>query len=179
MQSFFSTQTGRFLYFSVIAGILVSIFAIYQFVSQDRVEAQGTTYSSIDPTKELEDKVKTLFDEMISSSSTTKAFDDWLVANLSVSISGSQSIDDMKIQLADIKKKFGEYRGYDRIAVKTYGDDLVMVYYLLKCDYHPVVWSFTFYRRPIAAGAVSTAPNPWHLIGLRFDTNLELLTLTK
>lgn len=179
MQLYSPIQIERFIYLFGSVFIVVALFTTYQFVSQSRVEAQGTTYSSIEPTKELEDKVKSLFDEMISSSSTTKAFDDWLVANLSVSISGSQSVDDMKIKLADIKKKFGEYRGYDRIAVKPYGDDLVMVHYLLKCDYHPVVWSFTFYRRPIAAGSVSTTPNPWHLIGLRFDTNLELLTLTK
>lgn len=170
----------RFFFPVVALTALFFLFGWFFYMQDARVEAQSGTssFSSLDPAKEIDDKIKSLFDDLISNASTSKAFDDWLALNLSVSPSGSQSIDEMKLKLAEIKTQFGEFRSYDRVDVKTVGEDLMLVRYLLKCDFHPVVWSFAFYRKP-TTGVLTTAPNPWRVISLRFDTNLEFLSLTK
>lgn len=75
--------------------------------------------------------------------------------------------DNMKL----IAANFGAYVAYEPVGVKTVGSDLIEFRYLYKCQNHPVVWRFTYYRpRPNAADATSV---PWTLIGARFDSNLD------
>lgn len=141
------------------------------------VGAQNTTMT-VDSSKEikdLEEKVRLFFEEL--NTNGTKAFDDLLGTGPLGATSGGENTAGMKAKFDDIKKQFGEFRNYDKIDHKTVGSDLVIVRYLMKCEYHPVVWTFTYYRRPLAIGAVSTMPDTWSLIGLRFDSNLDLLML--
>jgi hypothetical protein len=151
----------------VVSGILL-LFLVSALVPHLPVGAQPLSYSS-DPNKELDDKVKLFFDEILRSNSA-KAFDDLLR-----STSGSEKLDGMKTKLDEAKDEFGSFRKYEKIEVKPVGDDLVFVRYLLKCERQPIVWTFTFYRRPSETG--TTTLSSWSLIGLRFDTNLDPLLL--
>jgi hypothetical protein len=82
----------------------------------------------------------------------------------------------MKTKLDDVKTRFGSFKDYEKIDAKPIGKDLVIIRYLLKCELYPVVWTFTFYRRPTSPTTLTTAAQ-WQIVGLRFDTNLDILIL--
>ena len=71
-------------------------------------------------------------------------------------------------------KKYGKCHGFEQIAVKPVGADLVLMKYLYKCEDFPVVWYFSFYRTPAAVGTAA-ANGPWRVVSVQFDTRLELL----
>ena len=73
-----------------------------------------------------------------------------------------------------LEKKYGRYWGFEKIAAKRVGDDLVLLKYLYKCENFPVVWYFTFYRTPSPAEP-PVESRQWRVITVRFDTELELL----
>ena len=125
--------------------------------------------SSTDPGKELDERVRRFFGEVLAGNGP-KAFDDLLGSSTE-----RESLADVKKKLEDIRIRFGNFRDYERLNVTPVGEDIVFVRYLLKCDQHPVVWTFTFYRRPPETGSLSTSSNLWFIIGLRFDTNLDPL----
>ena len=151
----------------IVSG-MIFLFLVAALVAYIPVGAQPMPYSS-DPNKELDDKVKIFFDDILRDN-PTKAFEELLRTS-----SGSEQLAGIKSKLDDVKVQFGSFRDYERINAKLVGKDLIFVRYLLKCDRYPVVWTFTFYRRPSEAGAMMA--NPWTLIGLRFDTNLDPLIL--
>ena len=69
---------------------------------------------------------------------------------------------------------YGPYRGFEAIAARRAGKDLVFLRYLYKCENFPVVFYFTFYRTPRGEPPTETS-NSWRVIIVRFDTELELL----
>ncbi len=72
----------------------------------------------------------------------------------------------------ELEKKYGENRGFEQIATKRVGTDLVLLKYLYKCESFPVVWYFTYYRTP---GETPSETGNWRVVTVRFDTELELL----
>jgi len=145
--------------------LVLLLLALVAFIP---VEAQPVV-SSIDAGKEPDERVRRFFNEVLAGNGP-KALDDLLSAS-----SDSASLADVKKKFEDVKIHCGNLRNYEKHNVKLVGDDLVFVRYLLKGDKRPVVWTFTFYRRPAEPGSLPTAPNPWFVIGLRFDTNLDSL----
>jgi hypothetical protein len=73
-----------------------------------------------------------------------------------------------------LQTEYGRYRGYEQIAAKRIGEDLVLLRYLYKCEHFPVVWYFTFYRTS-TPGEPLRGSGDWRVITVRFDTKLELL----
>ena len=70
-----------------------------------------------------------------------------------------------------VSANFGAYVAYEPVGAKALGSDLIEFRYLYKCQNHPIVWRFIYYRpRPNAADATSV---PWTLIGVRFDSNVD------
>lgn len=69
-----------------------------------------------------------------------------------------------------LKKKYGRYVEHELIKETPVGNDLVIMQYLYKCEDHPIVWYFTFYR-------TTKSSQNWFVIDVRFDTNLAVLTL--
>jgi transcriptional regulator NrdR family protein len=74
----------------------------------------------------------------------------------------------------ELERKYGKYRGYDRVDAKRIGKDLVLLRYLYKCDEFPVVWYVTYYR-DFKRSDVIADTNAWIVVSVRFDTDLELL----
>ena len=100
------------------------------------------------------------FDELTKN--TTLGDNETLLAGLS---------DNLKLVAAN----FGPYIAYEPVGAKALGSDLIEFRYLYKCQNHPIVWRFTYYRpRPNAADPTSV---PWTLIGVRFDSNLNAALL--
>ncbi len=147
--------------------LILLVLAVFAYVP---LGAQPTSFGP-EPTKELDEKVKLFFDDILNGNAS-KAFNELLRAS-----SGNETLSGMKTKLDDVKTQFGEFREYEKIDTHAIGKDLVVVRYLLKCDKYPVIWTFTFYRCPLGAGALSTTPSQWFVVGLRFDTNLDMLTL--
>ena len=153
----------------VVSGVFL-LFLVLALIAYIPVGAQQTTFPS-DPTRELDERIKLFFNDILRGN-TSKAFED-----LFHPLSGSEPLAGMRVKLEDAKEQFGMLRNYERIDSRAVGEDLVFVWYLLKYDKHPVTWTFTFYRRPVETGMGVTSSNPWLLIGLRFDTNLDPLLL--
>lgn len=73
--------------------------------------------------------------------------------------------------LKQVSSNFGAYVGYEPVGVKSVGSDLIEFRYLYKCQNHPVVWRFIYYRpRPNSADPTSVS---WTLLGVRFDSDLD------
>ena len=101
------------------------------------------------------DPVLTVLDEKVQSflgdvqSGQTKADYETALDGL---LAGSQlgtaaeAKDELIGKTADLSKRFGACRGYEQVAAKRVGQDLVLMKYLYKCENFPVVWYFTFYR---------------------------------
>jgi hypothetical protein len=159
--------SGKYFLFSGIilfVGLLLISYA---------VRAQPS-YVSSEPYRELDDRIKSFFEEITTNPTSTAAFDSILTTGNVGSLMDT-SISEMKTKLDDVKTRFGNFKDYEKIDAKPIGKDLVIIRYLLKCESYPVVWTFTFYRRP---NTISLNPaTQWQTIGLKFDTNLDILIL--
>jgi hypothetical protein len=125
-------------------------------------QAAGDSY------KELDDKIRSFFDYLISGNTTT-AFDNLLLQSPLGSSSAPAA--EIRSKLDDTKKQVGEFHAYEFYQAKPVGKDIVLIRYILKCEYYPVVWTFTFYRKPSLQSSTGT---PWQLVEMRFDSNLDL-----
>ncbi|HBT75394.1 MAG TPA: hypothetical protein DEB39_00380 [Planctomycetaceae bacterium] len=121
---------------------------------------------------QLRTRVDLFFNELDTASSSSMPFEKLLLGGPLEGSGTSESVDSLKSHFETVKKQFGPYFGYELIDEKSVGrnPDLVLMRYLYKCEKHPVVWYFTFYRRP-------SAPNNWVIVDVRFDTNLAVLML--
>jgi len=88
----------------------------------------------------------------------------------------TEAIEELVQKTSQLPERYGSYRAFEQISAKRVGADLVFLRYLYKCENFPVVWYFTFYPTPQSSIAVETNNN-WRVIVVRFDTDLELLSL--
>ena len=86
----------------------------------------------------------------------------------------TEAVDKLTARTLELDKKYGKYRGFERIVAKRIGKDLVLMKYLYKCEKFPVVWYFTYYR-DFGRSDIVAGSNNWVIIAVRFDTELELL----
>ncbi|MDR2171213.1 MAG: hypothetical protein LBP59_13805 [Planctomycetaceae bacterium] len=165
-----SNWTKYFLFIGIISFIVVLLISF---------AAPAQQYAPSEPYKELDDRIKQFFDEIIANSSSASAFDSLLTTGSTTTTNSliDTSISEMKTKLDDVKTRFGNFKDYEKIDAKPIGKDLVIIRYLLKCESYPVVWTFTFYRRPNATTTTIVTTTQWQTIGLRFDTNLDILIL--
>jgi hypothetical protein len=89
-------------------------------------------------------------------------------------IKQDKALQDLTEKTQQLQKKYGRYCGFEQIAAKRVGKDLVLFRYLYKCKDFPVAWYFTFYGAS-APGEIPAEENSWRVITVRFDTELELL----
>ena len=150
----------------VTLGTALLILLLSALIAHIPAGAQSTALST-DPSKELDDRVRLFFNDLLADDAS-KAFSDLLRSSAT-----SEPVAGMKSKLEDVKDQFGPLRKYERVNVKSIGEDLVVVRYLLKCERHPVLWTFTFYRRPTETSSLTASS--WSVIGLRFDSNLDPL----
>ena len=80
----------------------------------------------------------------------------------------TEAIDRLVARFEEIQKDSGKYSMAESILEKRVGTDLILLKFLYKAENYPVVWYFTFYRRP-------SDKTKWIVISLRFDTRLEQL----
>ena len=85
----------------------------------------------------------------------------------------SNSLIASKAQMVKLQKEntwtilnmYGELLGYEFVKQQKYGDSVVRLIYVLKCEQVPVIWEFYFYK-PVS---------DWTLVNIAFDTKYDLL----
>ncbi len=123
----------------------------------------------IDP---LHDRVSVFFED-VSQKRFRTAYDE-LLGDKQL---GSQEDRELLVKETEkIEDLYGEYRRFEPVYTKKVGSDLVFVKYLYKCARFPVLWHVTFYRSS-ANGESGLDSRAWQVVSIRFDTDLELLTL--
>jgi len=107
----------------------------------------------------------TRFLDRISYGEVQDAYDDLLEGSpLATQTSNVRKLID---QTSDLETQFGAMANFEAVDAQRIGRDVVLLRYLYKCQRLPVVWHFSFYR----AGA----SDPWKLVSVRFDTDVESL----
>ncbi|MDR1141073.1 MAG: hypothetical protein LBL62_05215 [Planctomycetaceae bacterium] len=162
-----SKRNIRRLQYLFCGGTILLLFLL--FLPSVPLPPAGAQQATGDSYKELDDKIRSFFDHLISSGNTTNAFENLLLQ--SPLGSSSAPVTEIRSKLDDTKKQVGEFHAYEFFQAKPVGKDIVLIRYILKCEYYPVVWTFTFYRKPSLQGSTGT---PWQLVEMRFDSNLDL-----
>jgi hypothetical protein len=147
-------------------GIILLLFLL--FLPSVPLRPVGAQPATGDSYKELDDKIRTFFDHLISGN-TANAFENLLLQ--SPLGSSSAPVTEIRAKLDETKKHVGEFHAYELYQTKPVGKDIVLIRYILKCEYYPVVWTFTFYRKPSLQSSTGT---PWQLVEMCFDSNLDL-----
>ncbi len=131
--------------------------------------AQGAPAEIDETIRALEEKVAD-FLEGVSGGQTQNAYTELLAG--SELLKQTEALAELVKQTGELDGKYGRYKGFERIAARRVGKDLVLMRYLYKCQNFPVVWYFAFYRTD-SEGPAENAD--WRAVIVRFDTNLELL----
>jgi hypothetical protein len=163
-----SKQNIRRLQYLFGGGILLLLLFLLFLPSLPLRPAGAQPVASDSSYKELDDKIRAFFEQLLSGN-TTNAFDNLLLQ--SPLGSSSAPVAEIRTKLDETKKHVGEFHTYEFYQFKPIGKDIVLIRCILKGEYYPVIWTFTFYRKPSLQGSTGT---PWQLIELRFDSNLDL-----
>jgi hypothetical protein len=148
----------------------IPFFCVAYVLSHAAYAAPGDETS--DPVLEKCDDLLGRFFEQVGKGESNKALNELLKD--SALLRQSEALKTLADKAKDLDKKYGKYRGFDRIDAKRIGKDLILLRYLYKCDEFPVVWSVAVYR-DFKRGDVEG--NNWIIVSLRFDTDLDLLGL--
>ncbi|MDR3233418.1 MAG: hypothetical protein LBT46_07130 [Planctomycetaceae bacterium] len=135
------------------------------------VGAQPTSGETLRDT-EFDAKIRAFFNNL-SKSDTQTALDDLLRQSPLGTPSAAKQISELKTQIDEMNIHFGSILDSEKQDVKHIGEDITVIRYILKCEQYPVIWTFTFYRKPIQPLSATPILNPWTLIELHFDTNLN------
>ncbi|MDR2704496.1 MAG: hypothetical protein LBC02_01840 [Planctomycetaceae bacterium] len=162
-----SKQNIRRLQFLLGSGILL-LFLFLLFLPSVPLRPVGAQPVTGESYKELDDKIRIFFDQLIIGN-TTNAFENLLLQSPFASSSAPAA--EIRTKLDETKKHVGEFHAYELYQVKPVGKDIVLIRCILKCEFYPVIWTFTYYRKPSLQGSTGTS---WQLIELRFDSNLDL-----
>ncbi len=111
------------------------------------------------------------FLEEVSTTDAADAFDNLLVG--SPLLKQTDALDTLVKTSDDVPARYGAFQGSEQLSTKRIGKDLVLMKYLFKCEQFPLVWYFVFYRD--FSRASNASDDPWIVISVRFDTQIEQL----
>ncbi len=119
------------------------------------------------------DQRVTRFLDAVSTTEADDAFESLLLG--SPLLKQTDALESLTRTSSDVTTRYGEYRGSEQVSAKRLGKDVVLMKYLFKCDQFPLVWYFVFYRDFSRQSNSSIIDDPWIVISVRFDTQVELL----
>ena len=141
------------------------------------LDAQTTSLADPTSERELDQRIQSFFVALIRDN-PSQGIDELLRRSV-FSSSGvdSSSVDQLRNNIDKAKTEFGEIIYYEKYGAKRVGEDVFVIRYILKYDRHPVMWKFTFYRKPSNASSLvlstSAVPNPWLLTEIRFGSDMD------
>jgi len=80
----------------------------------------------------------------------------------------NRQYDELERSAKLLRSRYGNQRGYTRLAGSRVDADLVLLRYLQKFERFPVVWNFAFYRT-----GLSTTTGAWVVVSVRVDSKLD------
>jgi len=120
---------------------------------------------------EFEQRMQTFFDAVARSSSAS-ALSELLRSSPLGSPDASEQLAELQRGVEELEKQFGAVLNWEKLdTTKRIGNNIAVVRYVLMYEQYPVVWTFTFYRKP----SLTSGSNPWVLVELHFDTNMRSL----
>ena len=159
----------------IVTGVaLITILCLSYLHFRTDVAAQTTTETDVTEPKNNIQNFFATFDAPLGSS-----LDAYQTA-YKMLLTGQQAQDKDIPEMADKTDemiKGGNRWRSEFLDYKSAGTDLIQIRYLYKCDTHPVIWYFTFYRSQTGTriGEISPAPRKWNCIGIRFDNDYDTL----
>lgn len=157
--------TSKAVWFFVVAAIALP------------AAAQGVADPVLDS---LHQRVSRFLEQVSSGTAVSTAYQAYQDLLTGGPLSTRKSELDELIKNTDkIRELYGEYKAFEQVYTRRVGADLVFMKYLYKCERFPVLWHITFYRPPEQLDLSSESGATWQVISIRFDTNLEVLTLLK
>jgi len=131
--------------------------------------AQTTPSTESSSERGLDTRIHKFF-ETLSSGSSSSAFTELLRQSPLGAPGAALQSTELQSKVDELKVPFGEMINWEKYDSKQIGTDIFVIRYVLKYEQHPVIWTFTFYRKPSATPSAPIS-NPWVLIDLRFDTD--------
>jgi len=152
--------------YGIGAGLVLTLLLlpVFWFIPAD-AQPQPSMDSGRD--REIDIRIQTFF-ETLKGGNSSLAFEEMLRSSPLGTHSTAAVLTDLRVEM-DKLQQFGEIFHWEKYETKKIGEDVVIVRYILKYERYPVIWSFTFYRKPSVSIAIAPA---WSVIDIRFDTNL-------
>ena len=123
----------------------------------------------------LDQRVKDFFEKITYDyDDTHAAYQDLLKG--SPLLSQTEAMATLEQKTRQLPERYGPPRNFEQVSARRVGKDLVLMKYLYSCQNYPVVWYVTYYRIYKRGDAPRENEN-WAVVAIRFDTNLDLLTL--
>ncbi len=169
-------RVARLSGLAVLSVITALSFIAVFVLAATEAQAQGPD-ASIDATvPRLHSKVSVFYGDLAGEKlSEAEAYAKLLQDSPLSKPNRKRQIDEIVRRTKLLESHFGTYRGFERIAAKPVGKDVIVLKYLYKCQDFPVVWYFTFYRDLTENGAADGGR--WFVVAIRFDADVELLGL--
>jgi len=156
-----------------IGAVLVCFLLLLSALRLAPVDAQQPPPSAdTNREQELDTKISAFFTAFMRGN-TESAFQELLWQSPFGSASAGSALVDLRNKAEETKTEFGDIYRWEKFETKRFGEDVVMVRYVLKHEQYPVLWTFVFYRKPSSTTSMTmTNPNAWVLVQLRFDTDI-------
>lgn len=117
----------------------------------------------------LDQRVTTFFQALADRTNIREAVDQLIQGG---PLERNNNTDNLVQQADQFSARYGRFLESERVAMRSAGEDLILLTYLYKTERFPVVWRVAFYRRPD-----SNSNGEWRVVSLSFDTNYKLLEL--
>ena len=128
----------------------------------------GNAQTDINSERTLDAKIQTFFGSLMGGNSS-EAFGELLRSSPLGSADARPQLTELQKKVEEAKQ-FGEIINWEEYESKRIGKDIMSLRYILKYEQYPIIWTFTFYRKPSGPSSMTTS-NPWVLIDLRLETD--------
>ena len=116
------------------------------------------------------------FFETLRRVGSVPAFDELLRGSPLGTSDANAPLTNLRNRVDGLQADFGDILNWEKLETKRVGTSIVLVRYVLMYDRYPVVWTFTFYRKPPTTPSVTALnQNLWLLVELHFDTDTKSL----
>ena len=135
--------------------------------------AQSPSLTETGREYEADVKIRAFFDSLIRGNST--AYDELLRQSPFGSSDAVQAVTELRNKVEELQTQVGGILAYEKYDTKRVGEDVFLVRYILKYEQAPVIWTFTFYRKPALTTSISSPNSAWMFIQLNFDADIKNL----
>lgn len=156
-----------------ITAAWVGLWVLFLALPLTSTDAQTLTTADSSREAELDAKIDTFFDALMRDN-TVSAFDELLRGSAYGTPETAEKRDQLRRETDAFKEQFGAIVRWEKYETTMVGEDVLILRSILKYEQYPVMWTFTFYRKPVPATSLFTpGTNLWTIIALDFSTQLE------